>query len=114
MAVIKLTRTLKKKSTLQKTIFESKTNRKTVYKTENGIEIKPMLHSKKPKQNNSINITYYYVEYRPQGNIWEVFTNSVLYGETTIIETFKSKENAIKAVNAINKSIHFLFENVNK
>jgi hypothetical protein len=97
---------------MTKVIFESKTNRKIVYKTENGIEIKPMLHSKKTNANNSTNITYYYVKYRLKNNNWEILTNKNLYGETKIIDTFDSKEDAIKTANAINKSIHFLIENI--
>lgn len=97
---------------MTKVIFESKTNRKTVFKTENGIEIKPMLHSKKANQKSSINITYYYVEYRPQGNIWEIYTNNNLYGEIKVIDIFETKEEAIKTANAINESIHFLFKNI--
>ena len=97
-----------------KAIFASKTNRKTVYKTEKGIEIKPMLHFKKENHSSSTNITYYYVEYRPQGSIWEIYTNNNLYGEIKIIDIFETKEEAIKTANAINASIHFLFENINK
>lgn len=97
---------------MSKLIFESKTKRKTVYKTEKGIEIKPMLHSKEVNKSSSTNITYYYVEYQFKNNLWVILTNKNLYGETKIIDTFTSKENAIKTVEAINKSIHLLFENI--
>ena len=92
---------------MSKVIFESKN------KTENGIEIKPMLHSKTLVKKSSSNITYYYVEYRQKNNNWIILTNKKLYGETKLIETFESKEDAIKTANAINNSIHFLFENIN-
>lgn len=97
---------------MTKVIFESKANRKAVYKTEKGIEIKPMLHSKKVNSKSSTNITFYYVEYRLKNNNWEILTNKNLYGETKTIDTFDSRDEAIKTANAINKSIHLLFENI--
>lgn len=92
-------------------IFESKNNRKAVFKTENGIEIKRMLHRKQSNGTNSTNITYYYVFYNEKNGT--VYTNPKLYGETKIIDTFTSKEDAVKTANAINESIRFLFENIN-
>jgi len=97
---------------MEKVIFESKENRKTVFKTENGIEIKRMLHQKKIDKTDSTNITLYYVFYNEKNKT--VYTNPKLYGETKIIDTFASKEDAIKTAKAINKSLHFLFENINK
>jgi hypothetical protein len=97
---------------MTKVIFESKTNRKTVYKTKNGIEIKPMLRQKQSDKNNSTNITYYYVLYNGNNGIWNVYRNPKLYGETKIIDTFTSEKDAIRTVNSINSSIHFLFENI--
>ena len=99
---------------MEKVILESSQKRKTVYKTENGIEIKLMLHKKQTDKNYSTNITYYYVLYNENNGVWNIFTNPKLYGETKIIDTFTSKEDAIKTAKAINKSIHFLFENINK
>jgi hypothetical protein len=98
---------------MKRIISESK-DRKTVYKTAIGIEIKPMLHSKKEGANCSSNITYDYVFYGGKGNHWKVYTNKTLYGETKEIDTFSTKEAAEKAQLAINKAMHLLFENINK
>lgn len=97
---------------MEKATLESHQKRKTVYKTENGIEIKLMLHQKQADKSYSTNITYYYALYSQNNGIWQVYTNPKLYGETKIIDTFTSKEETLKTVNAINKSIHLLFENI--
>jgi hypothetical protein len=97
---------------MEKVILESHQKRKTVYKTENGIEIKLMLHQKQTDKNYSTNVTFYYVLYSENNGVWNIFTNPNLYGETKIIDTFSSKEDAVKTVNSINKSIHLLFENI--
>jgi hypothetical protein len=97
---------------MTKEIFESKTNRKTVFKTESGIEIKRMLHQKKGNETNSTNITFYYVFHNEKNGNYNVYTNPKLFGETKIIDTFTSKENAIRTAKAINKSMKLLFENI--
>tara|TARA_R110002051_G_scaffold261110_1_gene321020 strand:- start:3592 stop:3888 length:297 start_codon:yes stop_codon:yes gene_type:complete len=97
---------------MEKVILESSQKRKTVYKTENGIEIKLMLHEKRTDKNYSTNVTLYYVLYSENNGVWNIYTNPKLYGETKIIDVFSSKEDAVKTVNAINNSFHFLFENI--
>lgn len=98
---------------MEKTTFNSPNNRLTVFKTENGIEIKPMLHQKTKDSKSSTNISYYYVLYRNNNDVWIVYTNPTLYGENKIINEFTTEEEAQKTAEAINKSMHLLFENIN-
>jgi hypothetical protein len=44
-------------------------DRKTVYKTDVGLKIKQMLHSKEAGTTRSSNISYYYVFYGVKGNV---------------------------------------------
>ncbi len=65
---------------MEKNIYESRSGRKTVFKSKDGIQIKPMLYLK--LKNNSQNITYYYVHYvQNESANWEIVTNPYLYGE---------------------------------
>lgn len=93
---------------MESKIFESRSKRKAVYKTENGIEIKPMKHLKNDIH-SSQNITYYYILYSKNKNDnWIIFTNTELYKETTIIEEYETKLEAENAARVINKSNQFI------
>jgi hypothetical protein len=94
-------------------LIESKLT-KRLYKTQNGVEIKPSLLAIHKATQITSDLTHYYAWYHQdfEDNKWKVSTNKLLFGESKAIVICENKNEAVKIAGAVNAFIRLLTENI--